>query len=382
MLKNMNSFNYHSFATLFLSILICVSCQTKKVDYGPDIYNEDTSFKVVGYLPAGDFDEIDQLELDKLTYLNLAFANPDAEGNLIFRGNVDVKTIVEKGHAIELKVLVSLAGGGNPDKKDWKRALKRTNRSDFIANIIKFVEENNMDGVDVDIEWNLLPAIGKLYTPFVVELKEALHAKGKTITTALHAVNIHPGVTQESLEAYDFINIMVYDKTGPWKPDTIGAHSPYSYAEDAYAFWTQEKNIATSKLVLGMPFYGHNFNPPGSRKFASIVEEDISNAYVDQVDQLYYNGIPTIVKKTELAKEKFGGVMFWQLAQDIHSDLSLLCAVDQTLKAGDCKVTMFFKDEDGDGYGDLSKPFQACVVPDGYVTNSDDTNDNDAEIHP
>lgn len=378
----MNSLNYRSFVTLCFSILICVSCQTKKVDYGPDIYVEDTSFKIVGYLPGGDFDEIDQLELDKLTYLDLAFANPDAEGNLIFRGDVDVKTVVEKGHTAGVKVLVSLAGGGNPDKNDWKRALKPSNRSDFVANIIKFVEENNMDGVDVDIEWNLLPDIGNLYTPFVVELKEALHAKGKTITTALHSVNIHPDVTQESLEAYDFINIMVYDKTGPWRPNKAGPHSPYSYAEDAYAFWTQEKKIPTSKLVLGMPFYGHNFDPPGSKKFATIVEDNISNAYIDQVDKVYYNGIPTIVKKTELAKEKFGGVMFWQLAQDIHNDLSLLRAVDQTLKAGDCKVTMFFKDEDGDGYGDLTKPFQACVVPNGYVTNSDDINDKDAGIHP
>jgi len=378
----MKSFNYYSLVTLCFYILICVSCQTKKVDYGPDIYVEDTSFKIVGYLPGGDFDEIDKIELDKLTYLNLAFANPDAEGNLIFSGNVDVKTVVEKGHAAGLKVLVSLAGGGNPDKKDWKRALKRSNRSDFVANIIKFVEENNMDGVDVDIEWNLLPAIGNLYTPFVVELKEALHAKGKVITTALHAVNIHPDVTQESLEAYDFINIMVYDKTGPWRPDTVGPHSPYSYAEDAYAFWTQEKKIATSKLVLGMPFYGHNFDPPGSKKYATIVEDNISNAYIDQVDQVYYNGIPTIVKKTELAKEKFGGVMFWQLAQDIHNELSLLRVVNQTLNAGDCNVTMFFRDEDGDGYGDLAKPFHACGVPEGYVTNSDDTNDKDAGIHP
>jgi hypothetical protein len=39
--------------------------------------------------------------------------------------------------------------------------------------------------VDVDIEWNLLPALGDLYTPFVVELKTALHQKGKGITTAL-----------------------------------------------------------------------------------------------------------------------------------------------------------------------------------------------------
>jgi len=117
---------------------------------------------------------------------------------------VNVKTVVEKAHAEGVKVLVSLAGGGNPDKDDWKRVLKQKNLSTFIANIIKYCEENDMDGVDVDIEWNLLPDIGNLYTPFVVELKEALHAKGMVITTALHSVNIHPDVTQESLEAYDF----------------------------------------------------------------------------------------------------------------------------------------------------------------------------------
>jgi len=378
----MNSLNYRSIVTLCLGILIFASCQTKKIEYGPDIYVEDTGFKIVGYLPGGDFDEIDKIELDKLTYLDLAFANPDAEGNLVFSGDVDVRPVVEKGHAAGIKVLVSLAGGGNPDKNDWKKALKPSNRSDFIANIIRFVEANNMDGVDVDIEWNLLPDIGDLYTPFVVELREALHAKGKTITTALHSVNIHPDVTPESLAAYDYINIMVYDKTGPWKPENAGPHSPYSYAEDAYTFWTQEKKIPANKLVLGMPFYGHNFDPPGSKRFATIVEENLSNAYIDQVDQVYYNGIPTIVKKTELAKEKFGGVMFWQLAQDIHNDLSLLRAVDQTLKAGDCKVIMFFKDQDGDGFGDLANPYQACEVPEGYVTNSDDINDGDAGIHP
>ena len=124
-----------------------------------------------------------------------------------------------------------------------------------------------------------------------------------------------------------------------------------------------------------------NFDPPGSKRFGTIVEENVSNAYIDQVDQIYYNGIPTIVKKTEFAKEKFNGVMFWQLAQDKYSDdLSLLRAVDQTLKAGDCKVSTFFKDDDGDGFGDLAKPFQACEAPEGYVENSDDNDDIDGEV--
>ena len=75
----------------------------------------------------------------------------------------------------------------------------------FVKKLLDYVDENNLDGIDVDIEGNLLPYIGNGYTPFVLELRDALHAKGKGITCALGAVRFHEAVTQESLEAYDFI---------------------------------------------------------------------------------------------------------------------------------------------------------------------------------
>ncbi len=34
---------------------------------------------------------------------------------------------------------------------------------------------------------------------------------------------------------------MVYDKTGPWKPDNVGPHSPFSSAEEAIRFWLGER---------------------------------------------------------------------------------------------------------------------------------------------
>lgn len=368
----------------FLAVIsvFFLSCKVQNTHYGPDIYQEDPGFKVVGYLAAGNFDKIDSIELDILTHLCLAFANPDAAGNLIFSRNTDIKPVVEKAHASGVNVLVSLAGGGQPDPIHWKSVLSVPNRSSFIANIMKFVKENDLDGVDVDIEWNLLPAIDTLYTPFVVELRHALHAEGKMISCALNVSGLHPAVTQKSLEAYDFISIMVYDKTGPWTPDKPGQHSPYSYAEEAYNYWVMERNISPARLVLGMPFYGHHFDPPGSMSYATIIEDDVANAYKDQVGQLYYNGIPEIVRKTELAKEKFNGVMFWELSQDVHNELSLLRAVDQTLKAGDCKVSIFYKDEDGDGYGNIAKPFHACEAPAGYVANRDDPDDADPKHYP
>lgn len=329
---------------------------------------QESAFRIVGYLSGGNFRKLDDLELDKLTHLNLAFANPNQERKLVFGRNVDIKPVVARGHKAGLKVYVSLAGGGRPDRTLWKEVLEPVNRSDFIRNILAFVEENDLDGVDVDIEWNLLPTLGELYTPFVIELKEMLHARGKGITAALGATGLHQAVTQESLEAYDFINVMAYDKTGVWRPEDAGPHSPYSYAEDAIRYWTEKRRIPPERIVLGVPFYGYDFTSPARYvSFREIVAADPSHAYKDVVDLKYYNGIPTIVKKTQLAKKKTGGVMIWEISYDTPGELSLLRAVHQTVTAGDGEVKTFFRDEDGDGVGDPNRPFQACEAPEGYV---------------
>mgnify|MGYP001822284695 CR=1 FL=1 len=330
----------------------------------------DSDFKVVGYLMASNFNKIDLIELDRLTHLNLAFANPGTQGNLVFSDDADIKPVIKKAHDHGLKVFISLAGGGNPDKEAWKSALDPLQRTVFINNILSFVETNNLDGVDVDIEWNLLPSIGDLYTPFVVELSAALLEKGKSITTALGASGLHEAVTQESLEAYDFINVMVYDKTGVWKPDDIGPHSPYSYAEEAIRYWTIERDIPAERIVLGIPFYGIDFATPARYiSYRDLIKEDPSNAYQDSVGLKYYNGIPTVVKKTELAKMELGGVMIWEVSQDTIGPMSLLRAIDQSLKAGDCKVSIYYRDENGDGLGDPNQPFHSCSAPEGYVAD-------------
>ncbi len=359
--------------------LFCTSCKT---NYGPDIYKQDNSFKVVGYIGGGNFGKLDSIEINKLTYLNLAFASPGKDGKLVMDDNADVSIGVNKGHAANLKVFISLGGGGRPDTVFWKSALLPKNRSVFIKNIVSYVEENNLDGVDVDIEGNLFPYIGYTYGPFVVELRKALHAKGKGMSCALGAVDLDKVVTKEALEAYDFINIMVYDKTGIWRPGEIGPHSPYSYAEDAIKYYTIDRKIPASHITLGLPFYGFDFTPPARYiDYSEIIQGNLANAYRDSLGMRYYNGIPTISKKAVLAKKSsLGGVMIWELACDTHGDLSLLRALDQTLKAGEGEVKTFYRDEDGDGFGDGSKPFQAVTAPQGYVANMDDKDDSNPKI--
>ena len=368
---------------LFMTLISCSQKDEKAYATGPDIYIEDPGFKIVGYLGGGGFDQIDALELKKLTHLNLAFANPDKAGKLLFQKDIDIKSVVKKGHEAGLKVFISLAGGGGVDTVIWNSVLQPKKMPTFIKNILDYVDDNDLDGVDVDIEGNLLPFIGNAYTPFVLELRDALHAQGKGISCALGAVGFHEAVTQQSLEAYDFINVMVYDKTGPWRPDDVGPHAPFSYAEEAVQFWIDQRKIPSGRIVLGMPFYGWEFTKPASAKtYRTIVREDPENAYVDQLDSLFFNGIPTIVAKTQLAKKKLNGVMFWEITQDTVHELSLLRAVDQTLQAGDCEVITFYKDADGDGFGDLTKPFQACSAPLGYVSNRNDCDDSDPGVNP
>jgi spore germination protein YaaH len=358
-----------------------MSCNEKNIEWGPDVYVPDTTFKVVGYITARTPEKMDSLELDKLTHLNIAFANPDSTGQLICNKQVDITPFVEKGHAAGLKVFISLAGGGKPDTIIWHRLLLPENRNAFIGKIIDYVEKNKLDGVDVDIEGNLLPQVGLNYNPFVVELRQALHSKGKAITTALGATHFHQNVQKEALDAYDFINVMVYDKTGIWRPEEIGPHSPWSFVEDALRYWTEELKIPAKKITLGVPFYGFDFTPPARYiSYREIIQADSTLAYKDSLGMRYYNGIPMIARKTKLAKDSLGGVMIWEIQYDARGELSLLRAMDQVLRSGECNVSGFYRDEDGDGWGNLAKPIQACAAPEGYVAKPGDRDDGDRRV--
>ncbi len=302
--------------------------------------------KVVGYIPSykGLRTVADRTDLSKLTHINLAFANPAPGGSFLNGGSpacmesatsADISYVVQKAHAAGAKVLVSLAGGVIPScAGNWQTLLQPANRAGLIQNLVQFVNTYALDGVDVDLEGELLTAIDNAgnYTPFIQGLRTALPGKLVTAATATYEGGMIP---VSSLASFDFVNLMAYDAVGPgW--GTVGTeHSPYSLAQSNIATW-QARGLSKDKLVLGLPFYGYGFNGyAASYGFADIVNQfGASAAQTDLIGKLgagsayiTYNGIPTLKAKTRLALQQGSGVMIWELSQDATGANSLLSAV-------------------------------------------------------
>ena len=290
---------------------------------------------VVGYVMLRDdlTDQAGGIDYARLTHLNLAFENPeDDEGNLSF--DPAKAAFVAQGHAKGVKVLMSIGGGGVAgDPATMKRyfyLLSPTRRAGFVAKLAAYVEAHSLDGIDVDLEG---PSINGDYGPFVRDLGAALHAKGKLLTAALSQGYGGDQVPGEALKAFDFVNVMAYDATGPWRPKEPGQHSSMELAKSSVAYW-RGRGLPKERTVLGVPFYGYGFGASqGEWPYRRILETYPGADRLDQVgDTIWYNGVPTIQAKARFIREQgLAGAMIWSLESDAPGEQSLLTALDSAL---------------------------------------------------
>jgi len=301
-------------------------------------------FKVVGYLPYYRFQLIEEIDFTKITHLNLAFLNPDINGDVSV-ADKDIDPIIAYAKTMNPEIVVFASmGGGVVDEAEeaYGQLLLPENISDFAHTLVEYVKLHDLDGIDVDLEWGM---VTENYSPFVLVLADTLRSHGKQITAALPGTYRYTDLSQDALDTYDFINLMVYDKTGPWAPDSPGPHSSRYFATQSIDYW-RNQGVDDEKMTLGVPFYGYDFSNTSSVSaftFGSLVSKSRDYAYSDKVGLKYYNGIPTIQYKTLLAmNENLAGMMIWELGQDAlgaNSEFSLLSAIDYVIQTGEMMVT-------------------------------------------
>ena len=293
-----------------------------------------SQFRVIGYIPLGrTTSDFSKVAFQRVTHVNIAFVNPDSTGDLLIRQGFD--SLIEKAHQHKVKVLASIGGGSfNPY---YARLLSDTNRKVLIGKLVKLVIDHNLDGLDVDLEND---NIDSNYQHFITDLATELKPVNKLLTAALATWNAHL-ISDAALEKFDFINIMSYDQTGPWRPNQPGPHSTYAKAEADLFYWRNTRGLPKEKVNLGVPFYGYCFGTKygESMSYANIITTFPGSDQKDEVvpdsgGVIYYNGLPTIKNKTALAIKNAGGVMIWQLLHDAQGEKSLLSAIEATVKEG------------------------------------------------
>lgn len=244
------------------------------VSYPSGYYNR----KVVGYFPnyainseAHKKFDVTQLQWDKLTHVQYAFASVDnttyelvpSDPENDVESKFEGREFYHKGQKIEMDetlgyygqfnllhtmqkmypdvtVLIS-AGGWAGSKGLWLATDNESNMNKFADSAVSFIRKYGFDGIDIDFEYpsetsqsgnpddfsvseTRRNGIGERYTQFIKILSEKLAAASKEdgkyywLTSAVTASSWVLGgqKTSEFLDYLDFVSIMSYDYHGGW----------------------------------------------------------------------------------------------------------------------------------------------------------------------
>jgi GH18 family chitinase len=296
-------------AVLFILATMSLSAQNKK-------------FPVVGYYAAWS-GEPEDIAFDHLTQVNFSFAFPGSDGSVRIAETGKLMALVELAHEKNVKVFLAVGGwdigdGGGNDQAFEVMAKNEKSRKRFVSSLLFHIKDYELDGIDIDWEY---PDDQEAFLLMMKELYPALKAKGKGLSVAAAGEGVHgDGISTESFQYMDYLNIMAYDGPTP--------HSSFEYAERCLAYWTL-KGCPKEKLILGLPFYGKDPNTD----YKVLIQTNAAEAsQIDEQDGIHYNGIPTMQKKVKLAQERAAGVMIWEVSQDVQNEYSLLKAINEAAK--------------------------------------------------
>ena len=328
-----------------------------------------SQIKVVGFhkswinIPAPD-----QIEFQNLTHIIQTFAWPNADGTIAMTSGIPDTALVRLAHTANKKVLVSFGGVDN-SAGFAPMTADSSLRSKFITNVVNFLTAYNYDGIDLDWEYPTFRQSGSL-TQLVIELREKFNTISPGMLIAIDApATASSGQLYQYQNLIDYIDwfaIMSYDYYGSWS--TRSGHnaplyqSPIDNVGSVYnsvQYMSVTRNVPLNKLLVGIPFYGKEFNASGlyqpcSGSVPDLTYSDVINTVSspgwtycwDSVSSVpYYVNMPankfitfddtsSVRLKTEFAiSQHLGGVMIWALGQDLlNSSQPLLESIAKTVK--------------------------------------------------
>jgi len=324
----------------YLKVPVCKNSFTPK----------NAQYKVVGFYPSWRHSSmpVSSIPWDKLTRIVYAFAIPNAYGTIDTKDLTMIQELTDTAHAHGVEVYISVGGGDGSNNFVWI-ASKDEFTKRFIKEVRQYIFENCLDGVDIDWEYwsgyrnnSVVSSESNVFVYIIKSLKEELSPFGLGVSIDLGASHWGGKHFYDDVVQYaDDLQVMCYDFSGPWSAP--GPHSSYDQAigsgstvsSTGLAYWVNYRKWPKEKILLGVPFYGRDFDNQGGQgiTFSELINLS-SDAYLnDRVNNIYYDGILTMSKKAKyVVDNNYSGIMIWELAQDSREDsTSLLRAIDRTI---------------------------------------------------
>ena len=293
----------------------------------------------------------------RMTHINYAFGGVGKDFSSVFVNNEgrlrEVVSLKEKNPSLKVCLSVGGWGAGNFSEMAGDPSTRRS----FAQDCRRVVDLYGLDGIDIDWEYPTSSSSGisssekdtENYTLLMKDLREAL---GREKLLTLASVCPAQYIDFPSIMPYvDFVNVMSYDMG--WAPmhnaPLYKALSPdetspiVSYSVDEAIRAHLSSGVPSSKLVLGVPFYGrgdsdHYGGFVNYRDIHGPVEGDLEKwdpiarvPYYSSPEGkllLGFDNVPSMEEKCNYVLENsLLGIMYWEYSGDNDSgDLSRLIA--------------------------------------------------------
>ncbi|VDM34722.1 unnamed protein product [Hydatigera taeniaeformis] len=210
---------------------------------------------------------------------------------------------------------------------DYQRMLSiDKNRIDCIRTLRAFVKTNAFDGLTLEVWMQHFGTSQNILIDFLIELAKGLHADGKILI-----LPIPPSVYKGNLEGrfgkthfdmlvnyIDFFSLMTYDYSNPSAP---GENAPISWATQCVKNLVPDENggkhpsTKRAKILLGVNFYGYDYEPAKRQGRAVLSHEDDS-----QVNHsLFFPTAYSVARRVAIAEELGVGLSIWEIGQGFDS---------------------------------------------------------------
>src|SRR5690554_1056789 len=304
------------------------------------------------------------IKYENLTHVIHAFAWPTSSGSIEMYSGMPSSQLIQSVHNAGKKIVLAFGGWGQ-SAGFAPMAADSTARANFINNVVQLFHQHGYDGIDLDWEYPSNVTEGKNLTKLVKELRERFYIENPewTISMAVGAGSWSGQyIEYQILKDYvEWIGVMTYDFHGSWtshaghnSPLYHPSNCPDGSCDSGVKYLINTRQVPKNKVLMGIPFYGREFNASGLYQPRTGNTADLSyNATLTRINSgtweyywddfsrvpyllnnehtkfVTYESPQSIVEKCSYALSNgLKGVMMWALGQDVvGGDQPLLEAV-------------------------------------------------------